>query len=234
MAAAEPAPAPAKAAPALGSLFPTKKKNFKGTNLSSAGGQKEVKKKSAGGGTDEWGEEEVTNEKLRVAVQVEELNTNENDVVEDKPTWKPKESKGDDADEKTTKQYPSLARSVKPGAGASSAGPAAPAKVEGISGKASKFDALNDHEEEEEEEDKNDNAADGEAAAKKAAKKEAKRLEKERREKEAAQAAAKRDKKERVVMVDGVPDTKIRPDMDAIQAKYDGRRKRPVVEIDED
>ena len=33
------------------------------------GGQKEVKKKAASG-TDEWGEEEVTNEKLRVNVQV--------------------------------------------------------------------------------------------------------------------------------------------------------------------
>lgn len=232
MAAAEPAPAPAKAAPNLGSLFPAKKKNFKGTNLS-MGGQKEVKKKAASG-TDEWGEEEVTNEKLRVNVQVEELNTNDNEVVEDKPTWKAAEkAKDEDAPEKTTKQYPSLARSVKPGAGASSAGPAAPAKVEGISGKASKFDALN--EEEDEEEEKNVNTADdAEAAAKKAAKKEAKRLEKEKREKEASQAAATREKKERVVKVGGVEDTKIRPDMDAIQAKYDGRRKRPVVEIDED
>merc|ERR1719389_936916 len=183
MAAAEPAPAPGKAAPTLGGLFPAKKKNFKGTNLS-MGGQKEVKKK-AEKGTDEWGEEEVTNEKLRVAVQVEELNTNDNEVVEDKPTWKAAEkAKDEDAPEKTTKQYPSLARSVKPGAGASSAGPAAPAKVEGISGKASKFDALNEDEEDEEEAEKNDNGADAEAAAKKAAKKEAKRLEKEKREKE--------------------------------------------------
>ena len=108
---------------------------------------------------------------------------------------------------------------------------AAPAKVEGISGDRSKFDALKEDDEEEEKPQASAGPSSDELA-KKAAKKEAKRLEKERREKEAAAEEANREKKARVVMVNGIEDTKIRSDMDAIQAKYDGRRKLPVKDID--
>jgi len=226
MATQEAAPAQAKPAPNLTSLFPTKKKGFKGTNLS--GGQKEGTKKKAAE-KDEWGEEEVVNAaNLRVGVQVESLNTGE-EVEAEKPTWNVKAAEAEE-ENTGTKQYPSLARSVQPGKQESS-GPSAPAKVEGISGDRSKFDVLK-QEEEEAEEPQTSAGPSSDEAAKKAAKKEAKRLEKERREKEAAAEQAKREKTARVVMVNGVEDTKIRPDMDAIQAKYDGRRKRAVREIE--
>lgn len=230
---AEPAAAAAKQAPELSKLFPGKKKGFKATNFSGGGTKEAPKKKAVAEGQDEWDEEKLGNEKLKVAVQVEALNVGE-EVETEKATWnvtKPTEA----GEEKATKQYPSLAGSVKPGAQAASAGPAAPAKVEGISGDRSKFDVLNRDEEEDDDAPQESGGKDkDELAAKKAEKKEAKRLEKERRDQEEAAAKAQKEKKERFVMVDGVPDTQIKADMDRILAKYDGRRKRPIVPIDED
>lgn len=109
--------------------------------------------------------------------------------------------------------------------------------MEGIAGERSQFSALYEADEREEVSAGAAGPQDDDAEkAKKAAKKEAKRLERERREAELAKEQAKKATAAQVVLVkvDGkeVPDTQVAPDLDAIQAKYEGRRKRPVVEVE--
>jgi hypothetical protein len=229
--AEEPEDATTTEAPQLGNLFGTKKKKAKSMNFTAAGTQKAAAPPKAARADGEWKEEESAVDMVRIGVQVESLKMDEEEVKDEKPVW----SKSADAGESKPNKgyYPALSATAPVQSARPTAGPAG---VSGIKSERSKFDAL---QEEEEAEDapapKAAPAAAGSDAAKKAAKKEAKRLEKERREAEekaeAEKKAAAQAEKCVMVKVDGkeVDDTKIKIEVDACQAKYDGRRKpRPA------
>jgi hypothetical protein len=226
-------------APALGSVFGTKKKKAKSMNYTAAGAQKSAAPAKAARADGEWKEEETAVDMVRIGVQVESLKLDEDDAKDEKPVW----SKSNDAGESTAKKgyYPALSATTP--VASSSRQTNAPAGVQGIKGERSKFDAL---QEDDEAEDvpvakKAGKAAEasGSDAAKKAAKKEAKRLEKEAREAASAAEAAEKEQQQAegcvMVKVDGkqVEDTKIKIEVDACQAKYDGRRKpRPLEPVE--
>jgi len=231
--------APVTEAPQLNNLFGAKKKKVKSMNFTAAGTQKTSAPVKAARADGEWKEEETAVDMVRIGVQVESLKLDDEEVKDEKPVW----NKSTDGGESSTKKgyYPALSANAP--VASSSRQTNAPAGVQGIRSERSKFDAL----QEEDEESagpvvKKAPAASsaGADAAKKAAKKEEKRLEKERREAALREEASKKEAAKReatvTVKVDGkeVEDTEIKIDVDACQAKYDGRRKpRPMEPVDE-
>merc|ERR1719262_1859349 len=184
----------------------------------------------------EWAEEETTVDTVSIGVQVESLKLDDEKVKDEKPVWNKSTDGGESLSSKKG-NYPVLSANAP--VASSSRQTNAPAGVQGIKSERSKFDALQEEEEEELAGPvvKKAPAASsaGADAAKKAAKKEEKRLEKERREAALREEASKKEAAKReatvTVKVDGkeVEDTEIKIDVDACQAKYDGRRKpRPM------
>jgi hypothetical protein len=229
--------APVTEAPQLNNLL-KKKKKVKSMNFTAAGAPEKkssapVKVARADG---EWAEEETTVDTVRIGVQVESLKLDDEKVKDEKPVWN-KSTDGGESLSATKGNYPVLSANAP--VASSSRQTNAPAGVQGIKSERSKFDALQEEEEEElagpvvKKAPAADSAAARADAAKKAAKKEEKRLEKEMREaalrEEAAKKEAAKGEATVTVKVDGkeVADTEIKIDVDACQAKYDGRRKPP-------